>query len=141
VKQFWSGWQYMAQQTSVAAILYCHRVKTADGKERLLIVSLKPFPGDNGFGAIYTIETAFYDPGTLFREPNASLTSTSIDPVARSIGLDQRYRPPLRIFAGQADPADPSHFTMVMEVAGRRYTVDGRPDGPISLKLSVREVR
>src|ERR1700722_6946678 len=31
----------------------------------------------------------------------------------------------LKIFAGQADPTDPTHFTFVYDMDGKRYTVDG----------------
>jgi hypothetical protein len=139
VRSFWSGWSYLDAQKPLSAILFCHRVKTTDNKEKLLIVSLDATPGSNDYGPFYTIETAFYELGTLTHEPPVSRTSASIDPVAARLGLDGPNRPPLRIYAGQIDPADPTHFTTVFELGLKRHVVDWRMDGPIHLSLSVKE--
>jgi hypothetical protein len=46
----------------------------------------------------------------------------------------------LRFYAGQADPADPSHFTIVYEMTGGRGTIDGWLRGSdISVHLKVRD--
>jgi hypothetical protein len=46
---------------------------------------------------------------------------------------------PLRIYAGQPDPKDPSHFTIDYEIAGRRGTIDGylrdRTESPDGIPL------
>ena len=44
----------------------------------------------------------------------------------------------IRIYAGQLDPADPSHFTVRFESRGETHTAHGhlRPDGHVELKVT-----
>ena len=47
------------------------------------------------------------------------------DAVPSHFGDGTSNGPQLRLFAGQADPADESHFTIDYEVDGDRGTIDG----------------
>jgi hypothetical protein len=49
------------------------------------------------------------------------------------------YRDQLRVFAGQPDPADPSHFTIAYDLDGRPGIIDGwlKPDGSVQLEPRV----
>jgi hypothetical protein len=46
------------------------------------------------------------------------------------------YRNQLRVFAGQADPADASHFTVAYDLDGRPGVIDGwlKPEGSVQLE-------
>ena len=46
-----------------------------------------------------------------------------------------------RIYAAQADPVDPSLFTIRYHVDGYDFIVDGRLDDSDEVNLSVRDVR
>jgi hypothetical protein len=50
--------------------------------------------------------------------------------------LDSRR---VRIFAGQADPADESHFTLTYEVDGHRGLIDGWLDPYDKVRMQVRD--
>src|SRR5687768_14991763 len=40
-----------------------------------------------------------------------------------------------RVFAGQPDPNDPTHFTFVYELNGKKHTVDGWVEDAVTVKL------
>jgi hypothetical protein len=56
--------------------------------------------------------------------------------------LTVQYRNQLRVYAGQADPADASHFTIHYDLDGQSGTVDGwlKSDGSVVLKPQVGKV-
>lgn len=56
--------------------------------------------------------------------------------------LTVQYKDQLRLYAGQADPADASHFTIAYDHDGQTGVIDGwlKPDGSIVLKPQVGKV-
>lgn len=50
--------------------------------------------------------------------------------------LTVQYKDQLRLYAGQADPADASHFTIAYDLDGQTGVIDGwlKPDGSVVLK-------
>jgi hypothetical protein len=56
--------------------------------------------------------------------------------------LTIQYSDQLRLYAGQADPADASHFTIAYDLDGHPGTIDGwlKPDGSVVLKPQVGKV-
>lgn len=58
-------------------------------------------------------------------------------PAARSLALPLREDDTLRLYAGQPDPADLSHFTITYDLNGQRGTIDGwlKPDDTVTLDV------
>lgn len=74
-------------------------------------------------------------PGTVFRGPRTGRS------VTRGDGSQIRFHPTqdrLTIYAGQPDPADPSHFTIDYDLNGTRHTVDGWLEDDEFVKMELR---
>jgi hypothetical protein len=105
-----------------AGIVFCHERTSRSGVRRLVIV-------ERGTGwAHYPYNPLNLD--VLLVEP-ASPTGRPTDrtPVYPNIhytGAIAIETAPLRIYAGQPDPADPARFTIRYQVAGHEHLVEGR---------------
>jgi hypothetical protein len=120
------------------ATLFLHRRVRPDGAERLVAVDLFLVPSSPQ--SIAAAAVRVFEPGSLTRVPR---TSSSPNPSANfsliggahTVTSDVFYTPTvqpkatppmsLRFFAGQPDPADPSHFTIDYEDPAGRHTLDG----------------
>ncbi len=114
-----------------AAMIFLHELRVG-GITRL--VEVERTAGSNEspyFITGYDVATHSITPAT-FRQPHVAEQQffTDLD-VLDSVGphLD------IRIYAGQPDPADPSHFTIRYEHAGQTHMIHGYlcPDGSIEL--------
>jgi hypothetical protein len=125
------------------SIIFCHEVRASTGQKFLLVGFCQPSPFvvDNTVTFAVTIVL----PGDLSRDPRF-LSETQLDkrnieslnfnrpvntvPNAGSIGGPRSAPPPIpvpkiaRIFPGQLDPTNPSHFSFVVEEDGDREQVD-----------------
>lgn len=118
-------------------VAFAHeRTAAALGSEpRLLIVEIDPY----GFVPTPGLRMRVLRMGTLFRLPRDVSPGTSA-----SLGLhfENQPDPKLRVYAGQADPADASHFTIDYEQWGQRDTFDCwlQPDDTVKIKPRKRPV-
>ena len=87
-------------------------------------------------GRIIWLTPSAVEPGTFFRQPK--VVSKPIPPLMVRLQPDDRFR----LFAGQADPADPSRFTIDYECNGVRGTLQGvlNADDSVSLTSTRPEV-
>ena len=60
-------------------------------------------------------------------------------PMTVGLGVEVVRGTPVRMFAGQEDPVDQSHLTIVYDVGGQRGTIDGYLQDDDTVKLSVRD--
>jgi hypothetical protein len=127
--------------TASGPILFLHELRTPSGRSRLVAVA-------GAFDPLTLPQFINgYDVGGEVIEP-ATWTTPSQNRTGGmfiSVLTDLRPEPPhLRVYAGQPDPADPSHFTIRYEVEGVTHVVDGWlrddpwPAGYSSVKFKVR---
>lgn len=115
-------------------MLFMHGRITQSGVQRLVVIHfVQPQSGRGPH-----LATLLIAPGTLTTSPRHH---------GPDMGLDLQALPaiPARFYAGQADPADPSHFTLDFDAPGGRYTIDGwlrdaiSPAwDPVQVKMEVR---
>lgn len=107
------------------ATLFMHSRRTPSGRERLVIVELEGAPC--AAGAMYSwflpFSTLSTEPAGIFRGNDNYCTASGLLALGSSPGevLDPR----IRVFAGQADPENASHFTIAVDFDGRRKMIDG----------------
>jgi hypothetical protein len=108
--------------------VFLHERRTPAGERRLVGVDLLPFGLPIGLNLTDPVEGRLEPWGRVFTDgsflrPPVEAFSPKQNPY-RSWSL---IGPPdrLRVFAGQPDPNDPSHFTIDYEVHGVRHTLDG----------------
>jgi hypothetical protein len=96
------------------------RISGADGALRLVAVDVLPTSdvagGINGFD----LHARVFAPATLLHPPRELNWASH----GGGYGFDT-FSTTGRVFAGQPDESDPSHFTIVTEADGRRSVVDG----------------
>ncbi len=112
----------MDQRRWAAVTLFCHQRSRPDGKRRLVIIEMNG-PQISGPGAGHRLEptaliaVSVYEIGSMLQPPrllsDGQLDVLQLSPV------------PFRLFAGQADPADLSHFTIDFTAAGQRRAING----------------
>ena len=102
--------------------LFLHERKNPGGESRLVAVHCQ-FP----ISLQASIFATVVRPGSLYREPQEVSSDNLTLDVWESI----------RIYAGQPDPADPTHFTINYETNGRKMMVDGwlRNDDKIDFSM------
>ena len=114
------------------ALAFCGSRSCASG-ERLLLVSCcdalqygPRWPDDDSKMLRFSVDV--FTPAGLFSQ----LTNVSTSPAETTVGCF-RYRAAdvVRIFAGQPDPADRSHFTISYSINSQKGIIDGnlQPDG------------
>ncbi len=95
------------------AILFLHRLTTKGGQTRLVCVT---FEDANNIMIAEAIE-----PASRFRE--TGMHGWSVNP--QDVGWTPPGKGKRRFYAGQIDPSDGTHFTIVFESGGRKQTFDG----------------
>jgi hypothetical protein len=100
------------------AFLGARRAKTSSGAVRLVSVDvIGPFHHGDSFG----LEARLIDTSSSLAGPKP-LGGGGCE-IPGSASLDGSHL--VRVYAGQADPADESHFTIEVETAGERVVIDG----------------
>ncbi len=104
------------------AALFCHELRSVAGVRRLVIVQHVPTGNVERFVPGLDVQVTVYQPATLLRPPLTSAVAVNYS------GMVPYSRRPqaLIIYAGQADPADPAHFTVRYQMWGQTDTLDGR---------------
>jgi hypothetical protein len=108
------------------ATIFMHALQTPAGKPRLVIVRYSPeqklfTPGFLSDRNTFWISIV---PAPLLGMPMGTMESVAED----SRSTWPRQAPNVRIFAGQPDPADPSHFTIRYQMWGQEDIIDGTID-------------
>lgn len=105
-----------------AGVLFMHERQTPSGARRLVIVTSGFLQGATPlFIPGHDVKADILRPGTLRQPPEEK-----VGPVILDVLFSQRPTPiHLRVFAGQADAVDPTHFTIAYEFDGQRHVVDG----------------
>ena len=113
------------------AMLFLHEMHNSLGQTRLVAVegsasSFWPRPAPLG------VNVCVIRPGGAFTQP------TAITDRVQSLNLRLQDSDPVHCYAGQADPADPSHFTVKCEVKDRSIIIDGWLQNDDTVKLEPR---
>lgn len=121
-----------------AAIVFLHE-RTAPNGERYLVCVDYYRDG----GAFQPVWIAGFNctpiavvPGTLTHLPRTVPFGYDIDVISGY----PKQPPNTRIYAGQPDPADPSHFTIRYEMWGKEDAIDGRIDNTGHIILQQRHI-
>jgi hypothetical protein len=105
-------------------VLFLHELTSAGGSRRLVCVRYVPQP-QNTFAAVF-VAGFDYDSDVLipatWTMPAARVARGTAFSVMSGI---PRHPPNVRFYAGQPDPADPSHFTIRYEMWGQSDVLDG----------------
>jgi hypothetical protein len=96
--------------------LYLHGGRTLQGMERLICVSFDPYQFIAGDTSPVTV--CVYSPGKAFRSGQYRVKRSGL-------GFACGAAEPLRFYAGQPDPVDPSHFTISYTAGKRPGVIDG----------------
>jgi hypothetical protein len=124
-----SPWTHYAQLTNgpKESPAFLHEMHRPDGAARLVVVGAFHgglFGDDLAFHAGILSHASFARPMAWCGEGESSLLATG-------------FRP-FKVFAGQLDPANPSHLTIDYELDGRRFIMDGWLDNNDQLSLDYR---
>jgi hypothetical protein len=120
VVDFVPAWREFYRITSppgrnTGAVIFLHKLRSPAGHERLVAV--------DGFLSIgiagLRLNACVFQPGTLFSRPK--FVSDAANFSLEEIG----ELPARRVYAGQLDPADPSHFTVLYKTADGNGVIDG----------------
>jgi hypothetical protein len=117
---------------SQRALLFLHECRAPDGS-RFIVELERTAAADESAYFIqgYDVESNVYRPATA-THPAVSITNAfAIDVIDSVSGHTD-----IRIYAGQPDTSDPSHFTIRYESGGKTGTVDGRVDSQGHLSLA-----
>ncbi|MDB5303396.1 MAG: hypothetical protein JWM97_945 [Phycisphaerales bacterium] len=100
---------------NTGAVIFLHKLRSPAGHERLV--------GVDGFLSLgiagLRLNACVFQPGTLFSRPE--FVSDGVNYSLEEMG----ELPARRVYAGQLDPADPSHFTILYETAEGTGVIDG----------------
>ena len=110
--------------------VFMHARRAAGGKARLVGVGFDPIAFMDGSDTPFVVCSIAY--GT----PLSSLRIRG-QKFAEMLRFGVAPDEPLKLYAGQADPADESHFTIDYETPRGRGTIDGwlMPDETVKLQL------
>ncbi|MDB5332053.1 MAG: hypothetical protein JWP03_3204 [Phycisphaerales bacterium] len=113
---------------NVGAVLFLHKLRSPGAHERIVAV--------DGFAtgaADLRLALAVFEPGSLAARPRiiSDMESNSLQKIG-----DLRAE---RVYAGQLDPADPSHFTILYQTANGNGTLDGWLKDDDSVKFEQHE--
>jgi hypothetical protein len=118
------------------AIVFLHERTSPAGHRRLVCV--RYFPPADSFTATFIdgfdVECLAVHPATWSTGP---ITIPGINAFDVISGFPRRP-PNVRVYAGQVDPDDPSHFTVRYQMWGREDTLDGRLDDAGRVTLTPR---
>jgi hypothetical protein len=123
-----------------APVVFLHELRTPSGQRRLVSVVATFEPSELPlFISGYDVSATVIAPATWRMLPRNRTGG-----VALSVLSGPQPKPPhVRVYAGQPDPADPSHFTIRYEVDGVEHVADGWlrdgwPAGYDSVQFKVR---
>lgn len=116
------------------ALLFMHEMRTAEGERRLVTVEASLRMGIFSAPRIEYERSAMKLADLYSQRRGNTLVTTSCSSERPSLDDGKVY--PLKIFAGQIDPQDPSHFTIRFEIGGMQGVLDGwlESDGHIRLE-------
>ncbi len=103
------------------ATLFSHEMISKTGVHRLVIIQRTPGIEDGFFRLGMDLDPAVFVPGEMTTAPRGLPSSFNWNGDIRNSHSPQN----LRIYAGQLDPADPSHFTIRYEQWGQSDILDG----------------
>jgi hypothetical protein len=109
--------------------LFLHELKTPDGRSHLVLVEYQV--GSNATRFNCRIE--IIRPATPLKPAATAPNSTAM--LFTPAGSQD---PQVRVYAGQPDPADPSHFTIRYEMWGQSDILDGRIDNTPRVTLTAK---
>jgi hypothetical protein len=134
----------------LATLAFMHGRRAAKGEERLVVVELhESLRSDEGAGAsalvfycqtcqlgtwkepLFPIETSGL---AILRSPPRDPDEDEAEMARQFIQIKRA-----RVFAGQPDPKDQSHFTVAMEINGHSATLDGWLQTDDKVHLTIRE--
>lgn len=122
-----------------SATLFLHGRKNSLGRVRLVrVTGLGTFKTRYIDGSppvkTFMVSADVYQPGALFSDP---LELQELGPHLASFDF-QSADQPLRVFAGQSQLNDPSHFSIACEIGGKRFVIDGWLLDDDTVKLAMR---
>ena len=138
VPRYWTAYHAsLGGGFQTCGTVFLHERTTPQGVRCLVAVDANRFPlvPMNSRVDVVSLGARITRPGSVFRGPRGGRS------VTRGDGAQVRFDPfdRLTIYAGQADPADASHFTIQYDLAGVRHTVDGWLVDENTVKIELRE--
>jgi len=120
------------------AMAFLHERISPAGHRRLVFVTYCPEQTTFTINLIqgYNCEAQAIQPGTITHPPAVLAKGWVID----VISTYPQTRPNLRMYAGQIDPNDASHFTIRYEIWGQTDILDGRLDDQDNIMLTPRKL-
>jgi hypothetical protein len=114
--------------------LFLHERQNGKGERRLVVVDVWPglFSMSDFGGEL--ISASVLKPGTWLNEP-----STVLDNSVNYLTHDRKEH--FRYFAGQADPNDPTHFTITYELGTNRYVLHAWLRDDDTIKFDTRVIK
>jgi hypothetical protein len=127
-----------ASAKSVRAIAFIHERRSPGGHRRLVIVAYTPEANTftPGFIEGYNYSTLAITPATLLAPPSIIPRGWDFDVLSGW----PRHPPMVRMYAGQPDPRDASHFTIRYQMWGQEDILDGRLDDSDDVTLTPRHL-
>jgi hypothetical protein len=104
-------------RASTDGTIFLHRLKRPDGTERLVGVDLRMIHATDTLW--FDADPSVFSTGGMFSSPAYAKMNSP------TLLMDVRDYPTFRIYAGQLDPTDDSHFTFTLEADHKKYTFDG----------------
>jgi hypothetical protein len=116
--------------------LFLHERRTPGGESRLLVVRRGMM--DLWSFSYVCLTATVVRPGSLLKLPVVDDQKDSVPSTRFVQGIgSHRASDRLRLFAGQPDASDPTHFTIRYDINGERGTIDGwlRDDGMVTFTV------
>lgn len=117
-----------------AATLFAHEMRQKDGSPRLVVVEVPLTPSTP---CNQEIDAHVIRPGGTWRRPQLLWQSTWFSPWYIVTRKDSRS---LRLYAGQSDPVDPTHFTIRFAYLDHEGILDGWLQANDTILLEPRRV-
>jgi hypothetical protein len=126
------------QAVTSGAILFLHERTSPRGNRRLVCVRYyaETYSFTPRFIEGYNTDENVITPGTWSTLPTWTAHPMMIDVLSSF----PRHPPRVRMFAGQADPDDPAHFTIRYQMWGKEDVLDGRLDDSDGITLTPRKM-
>jgi hypothetical protein len=120
------------------AVVFLHERISPAGHRRLVCISYAP---EGGMFNPAFIEGFDYSPGVVTPATWTAPPHLATDAIFFDVrGVYSRHPPMVRIFAGQADPLDPAHFTIRYQMWGQDDVLDGRLQDDDQIVLTPRHL-
>ena len=112
------------------APVFLHRRSTSDSERLVVVLFGQQLLGGKSHRVLChrVIRPATFTRGPATLSEGSTILASSFEWTAS-----------VRVFAGQADPSDPSRFTIEVEVDGKARTFDGRLEDDDSVELRLRD--